>query len=131
MSPQKYKSKILKFAPVFAFLGYGSWASEVNYWSQSHSFLVSGVIQGLYAFTVTLILRLTVLKIHQQFQSPIKALFYTFIISFILMVSIPAIFHYIFATKEIFYSILPGAIIGGIYLILILKYEINPKISKN
>ena len=125
MSSSSIKTRLLKFAPLFAFLGYGSWASAVNYWSQSSNFFISGLIQAIYALIATLILRLTVLKLHQQFRSSNKATCYTFLISFILLVSIPATIHYIFATKEILYSILPGAIIGGIYLILILKYEVK------
>jgi hypothetical protein len=122
---QKIKITLLKFAPLLAFLVYGTWATFVNYWAHADNFILSGIAQGSYAFATTYLLKLSVLKIYQKLQQTRLALLYTFASSFILLVSIPTLIHLLANTKEIFYSILPGAIIGGVYLMLILKYEVK------
>ncbi len=125
MSIQKIRTFILKLAPILAFLVYGSWAGLVNYWDSSEQFIKAGLIQGSYAFTTTLLLKISVMNIYRKFNDTDFAMMYTYVVSFILLITIPVTIHYIFDTKAIFYAILPGTIIGSIYLMLILKYEIN------
>ena len=125
MSLQKIKITLLKFAPLLAFLVYGTWATFVNYWANADNFILSGIIQGSYAFATTYLLKLSVLMIYKKLHQSRLAQIYTFTASFVLLVSVPILIHLLANTKEIFYSILPGAIIGGIYLMLILKYEVK------
>ena len=123
MSTAKIRTFILKLAPVWAFLAYGFWAGAVNYWAQAPHFVKAGLIQGTYAFITTLLLRLSVLAIYKKFRHTDNAIIYTYLTSFVLLISIPVLIHMTFGTQEIFYAVLPGAIIGSIYLFIIVKFE--------
>jgi hypothetical protein len=125
MSSQKFKTHILKLAPLWALLGYGTWSAVINYYYHADNFLLSGLAQGSYAFITTLILRLTVLRLYKSLHKNLHAKLFTYALSFALMVIIPFVIHFLIDTQEIFYSILPGAIMGGIYLYMILKFEVN------
>lgn len=125
MSSQKINAQILSLAPLWALLGYGIWSAAINYYHHADNYLLSGLVQGSYAFITTLVLRFFVLKLYTSLRYNVYAKLVTYGFSFILMVIIPATIHYIIGTKEIFYSILPGAIMGAIYLLIILKYEVN------
>lgn len=131
MSIQKTRTFLLKLAPIFAFLVYGTWAALVNYWDSSEQFIKAGLIQGSYAFTTTLLLKISVMNIYKKFYATDYAMIYTYVVSFTLLVTIPVMIHYFFDTKAIFYAILPGTIIGSVYLMLILKYEIENQYKPN
>jgi predicted neutral ceramidase superfamily lipid hydrolase len=113
--------RILKLAPLFAFLGYGGWALWVNYYAGAENYFKSSIVQGSYAFISTLLTRLVVLKIQKTTHNKLL----TFVYCFGLMALIPSSIHYFIHTKEILYSILPGLIIGSFYIVLILKFEAN------
>jgi len=124
MSISKLRLNLLRLAPVFAFSGYGIWAATVNYYAGSNNFIMAGIIQGTYAFLSTLLLKLSVLKIHAIFKSKNRVKLMTYLVSFILMLSIPITIHLNSGTQEIFYSILPGVIIGSLYLFMIVRFEL-------
>jgi len=125
MPSQKFKAQILKLAPLWALLGYGIWSAVINYYYNADNYLLSGFAQGSYAFVTTFILRLTVLKLYNSLHKKSYARLITYVLSFALMVLIPTVIHFLIDTQKVFYSILPGAIMGGIYLFMILKYEVN------
>jgi hypothetical protein len=120
-------SFLLKLAPVFAFVGYGSWATWVNFTAGADNYLASGCIQGSYAFVSTLGLKITTFFIFGAVKNSAYAKLITYTISLTLMVTIPVFLHLINGTQKIFYSILPGSIIGSFYLFIIVWYEIKNK----
>ena len=124
MPKNNLKSQLLKFAPVFAFLGYGSWALLVNYMAESDKFITSGLIQGGFAFIATFFVRIFSIKLHQLFIDFKYTKLMTFLVVLTVMTLIPTILHLVNGTEKIFYSVLPGMIMGGIYQIIILKIEI-------
>lgn len=123
MSKPQLRNTALKYAPVFAFLAYGSWATWVNCQSQAQNFISAGVVQGCYAFVSTLLLEISALKIFRLFKSRSHAKLITYVLCLALMVALPILIHFLNHTHEIFYSILPGAIIGSVYLFLLLRYN--------
>ena len=123
MSKSQLRNTALKYAPVFAFLAYGSWATWVNYHAQAPNFMSAGLIQGSYAFISTLLLKIMALNIFNTLKRKQYAKTITYFLCLSLMIGIPFVIHYINHTQEIFYSILPGAIIGSVYLFLLLRYS--------
>ena len=121
MSKSQLSNTALKYAPIFAFLAYGGWSTWVNHQSQAQNFISSGLIQGSYAFISTLLLEISALKIFSFFKPRQHAKFITYVLCFLLMIGLPVLLHGLNHTHEIFYSILPGAIIGSVYLYLLLK----------
>jgi hypothetical protein len=131
VSKSQLRNSALKYAPVFAFLAYGSWATWVNYQSQAHDFISAGIIQGSYAFISTLLLEKSALKIFRLVKSKKHAKFITYLACITLMIGLPALIHYFNHTEEIFYSVLPGAIIGSVYLYLLLRYNTHSSNSRS
>lgn len=123
MSKSQLRNILLKYAPVFSFIVYGSWAAWVNYQTQSQKFISAGMIQGTYAFISTLLLEVSALKIFSILKFKYYAKLMTYIICMILMIGLPILLHFINHTEKIFYSILPGAVIGSVYLYLLLRYN--------
>lgn len=131
---------LIRFSPVIAFLGYGSWATYVNYEPDSDFFILSGIIQGVYAFVSTLFLKWAILLIFHQFnryqenhhydthsqkndQSIVKwrAQICTYIISLVLLIFIPVGIHLLSGTVHVVAAIAPGVLIGSVYVALILR----------
>ena len=111
------RGRAILLTALAAGLGYGGWAFYANFEYGFPTAMMSGSIQGVYAFLSTLcithIAHLTFLK----FKCGYRGIFSGFVASFIVMLALPLIVHNYFGTPNIWQTILPGLIWGSIYLI--------------
>ncbi|MBU2863239.1 hypothetical protein KO489_05245 [Reinekea forsetii] len=110
------------WAACIALLGYGSWAALANSNYGLKVSLLAFSIQGSFAFVSTLFSGLVAIYIFQKL--PFKPLKYaaSLLITMTCLCAIPFILHRVAQTPNIFASMLPGIVIGTLYLSLLLKH---------
>ncbi len=116
--PTFYKTIPAVFFNAFAAgIGYGGWAVYANYEHGAHAWIMAGSIQGIYAFISTLFITQVAQKTCVKYQYGLKGITIGFIVSFLVMLTIPLFIHNLFGTPNIWMTILPGLIWGSIYLL--------------
>lgn len=95
---------------------FGGWAAFVNSEYGLYVLLRTGLGQGLYALFSTWIVSKTAADVYRFAGGKWRGFFVGFVASFLIMVSIPLVIHYILGTPEIIAAILPGIIWGSGYI---------------
>ncbi len=103
-------------APLLAALVFGGWAAFVNREYGPIVTLRSGMGQATYALFSTWIVSRTVVNVFSFAGRGVQGVLCSFVVSFLLMISIPLAIHYALATPEIFNAILPGIVWGSGYV---------------
>jgi hypothetical protein len=115
-------SKIRKkvFAPlpsaIIAALGYGSWTYWVQQSPQSLTAFSAAIIQAGFAFTSTLLLGSLALYCVKHLKSSQLSFF----VCSLMLCTIPSLLHVVNQTEHILFAILPGLLIGHLYLVSLL-----------
>ena len=100
----------------FAALIYGFWAGWVNSDHGSDIALKVGLIQASYAFLSTALVTFIAQKLLEKFNFSSAARVIALLASWVVMLSIPVLLHTWQNTPDLIEAILPGAIIGTLYL---------------
>jgi hypothetical protein len=100
-------------APLAAAAFYGGWAMYSNWQFDINTVITAGIVQGGFAFISTLVLTsLVIYLLSRNGATPIKV----FIQSSLALTSIPLLLHLSAGTPNILMAMLPGLIVGHIYL---------------
>lgn len=110
-------------AAIIALMLYGSWAGFSNANYGALAIFKAFLIQGLFAFSATLLLGALAGKLYRKLNATLSALALSFIICMLIAVCVPGGLHHIFGTAEILQSMLPGLIIGNFYILALLITE--------
>ena len=108
--------RFLGFAPLLAALVFGGWAAFVNREYGSLVTIRSGMGQAVYALFSTWIVSRTAVSVFSIAKGGAQGVLGSFVVSFIVMISIPLTIHHALATPEIFNAILPGIVWGSGYI---------------
>lgn len=111
---KKHKNSLL--TALAAGIGYGGWAVYANFEHGTHAWLMAGIVQAIYAFLSTLTVTHCARLVFLKFKCGIRGVATGFVASFILMLIIPITVHASIGTPDIWQTITPGLIWGGIYL---------------
>lgn len=115
-------------SPVSAFLFYGGWSAWLNVTGENPAWVLSGISHGLYAFLFTLVFRGLTRKIFlcfYQARSHYKnSQYLTFMVMSLVIFMLPVINQYLAGNVQIAMTILPGVIMGHVYLLLVLNFEL-------
>ena len=115
---RQYRTSILNsFA---AMLIYGSWAVYANFEHGAQAWKMAGAIQGVYAFFSTLSVTVVAQWVYTKCGRGWLGIVVGFLVSFVVMLTIPIAVHNLAGTPDILQTILPGLIWGSGYLILFL-----------
>lgn len=110
---------VTRSAPWFAALAYGGWAAFSNWeYGDLYIWLTAGLVQGTFAFVATLLLTRLVLFLRGWREGRLNGLTVFLCCSSILLV-VPALSQWFAGTPNILQSILPGAVIGHLYLLYV------------
>ncbi|MEO0508611.1 MAG: hypothetical protein AAF065_01985 [Verrucomicrobiota bacterium] len=101
---------------VAAALGYGGWAVFVNYEVSPMSGWRAGCVQGSYAFCSTLFLTIAIRKIYYLGGSGKRGRLIAFAVGIVIIISLPATLNLIAQTPNVIMTILPGILIGSVYV---------------
>lgn len=105
------------FTSLSAAIGYGLWAIFANFEHGAHAWAMAGAVQAIYAFVATMSVSKVAHWIFLKYECGIKGVTMGFLASFVVMLSIPLAVHNFAGTPDVLETILPGLIIGSIYLI--------------
>lgn len=97
---------------IAAFFIYGAWAYGAN----NVGAVKSAMAQGSMSFANTLVLALYLEVVHRIASGLKQLIAYVFAL-FLSVVGIQVLIHYTVGTQNIFLTILPGMIIGTIYIV--------------
>ena len=101
------------FGPAFAgFLGYGGWGFFCNYTHGIQMGLQSGLVQGSFSFTITLIFNGVMEFVYKRLQLK----FATIAISASALVGTSYLINFVAGTPNILATIAPGAVVGCFYI---------------
>ena len=104
------------FNSFVAGIGYGGWAVYANYEHGTQAWVTAGLVQGIYAFFSTLFITQIAQTTFIRNNCGYKGMLFGFVISFIVMLTLPLLVHSLFGTPNIWKTILPGLIWGSVYL---------------
>ncbi len=114
-------TKLVKsFAPIIAALVYGSWAGFSNWQYELSKVFMAALVQGSFAFAATWLLTSTVTWLMARHSETPRPILVFFQCAFLLLI-IPAGLHFLAGTPNIIQSMLPGFVIGNIYLAFLIK----------
>ena len=115
-----YQRLLNAFSPwqiaLLAAVGYGCWAGWVNSEYGNAIALKTGLIQGTYAFISTAIVTLIAKKILNRFDYSRASRWLALLASWSVMLAIPITLHTWQHTPDLLQAIIPGAMIGTLYL---------------
>lgn len=115
-----YQRLLNAFSPwqiaLLAAIGYGCWAGWVNSEYGYHIALKTGLIQGSYAFISTAIVTFIAQTVLNHFNASRKSRWLALFTSWSVMLAIPITLHTWQHTPDLLQAIVPGAIIGTLYL---------------
>ena len=115
-----YQRLLNAFSPwqiaLLAAVGYGCWAGWVNSEYGNTIALKTGLIQGTYAFISTAIVTLIAKKILTLFSYSRGSRWLALLASWSVMLAIPISLHTWQHTPDLLQAIVPGAMIGTLYL---------------
>jgi hypothetical protein len=103
-------------APWLAAAVYGAWAGFSNWSAPSASaWIIAAIVQGTFAFVSTLLLTKMVVFL-LQWKTSTLAWWQVYLLCSAVLLFVPSFLHFIAGTPHIIHSILPGAVIGHVYL---------------
>lgn len=102
---------------ILAAIAYGGWAVFANFEYGAKAAFMAGIVQAVYAFLATMSVSKIAHMIFRKCDCGYKGICLGFLASFIVMVCIPFAVHSFAGTPDIVETILPGLIIGSLYLI--------------
>lgn len=110
---------VTRSAPWLAALAYGGWAAFSNWeYGELNIWLTAGLVQGTFAFVATLLLTRLVLFLRSWREGRLSAVAVFCCCSTVLL-AVPTLLQWLAGTPDIIQSILPGAIIGHLYLLYV------------
>lgn len=112
-----------------AMLVYGAWAFCANYVVDITMALTAAAIQGSYAFVMTFFLAKSAVYCYGLFGEGVAALFISFTLCFLVLLTVPTVLHLIAGTPNILLTILPGLLWGSGYILLLLMSKQRMKQS--
>lgn len=112
------RARIFRFAPLLAAVIFGAWAAYVNREYGIFILVRSGLGQGAYALCSTWIVGRVATDVFAFAGHTTQGRVWSFVSSFLAMVSIPLTIHNLIGTPEITYAILPGIIWGSGYILV-------------
>ena len=101
---------------VAAFLGYGGWAVFANYAVSPMAAWRAGFAQGTYAFGSTLFLTVAIRKVFNAAGKGVRGKWIGFTTGMVVIISLPATLNIIAQTPNVIKTILPGIVIGSVYV---------------
>ena len=115
-------------SPVAALLFYGNWSAWLNLSESNPAWLMSGVSHGLYAFLFTLVFRgmtrKIFLRLYQAGSHYKNSQYMTFVVMSLVIMLVPVINQSLAGNVKIGMTILPGVIMGHVYLLMVLNFEL-------
>ncbi len=105
------------FTALAAAIAYGGWAVYANYEHGLHSWVMAGIVQGVYAFFSTFFVTYVARLVFFKCKCAMRGILAGFATSFLVMLAIPMGVHCLAGTPDIVQTILPGLIWGSIYLL--------------
>ena len=115
---------ITAIAPFVAALVYGGWAAYSNLMFGLSAAIPAALVQGGFAFSSTWLLNRTVQwlvdKHVKKGFSPAHVRLIVFAECSLLLLVIPLVLHLMVGTPNIFMAMLPGLVVGNLYLIYML-----------
>lgn len=118
---------IERLAPWIAGLAYGGWSAFSNWEHGMQAALLAFLVQGAFAFTSTYILGRMVATTAAKcanIQSSALQLLSVFMVGSTFLWATPTILHLIAGTPNILMAMLPGLIVGHIYLFVITRNQL-------
>lgn len=117
---KRYQRLLNAFSPwqiaLLAAIAYGCWAGWVNSEYGNNIALKTGIIQGSYAFISTAIVTMIAQTILRYFDATPGSRWIALLASWSVMLAIPISLHTWQHTPDLLQAIIPGAIIGTLYL---------------
>ncbi|WP_143698145.1 hypothetical protein [Vibrio sp. qd031] len=110
-----------------AALGYGGWAFWVQDSQTFTESLSAAMVQGSFAFLSTLFLGQVARWLFLRFQSKLVV----FICCSLLLCTVPSLLHTINHSQQILFAILPGLIVGHLYLCSLLWFQLDAQELSN
>jgi len=107
--------KKLFISGIGAFVIYALWA----YYSNEGSAVRSAFMQGSMSFFMTIFLAIMLEFIYKKASAAISAIIFALLLIWSIM-TLQAIVHYVIGTDNIFMTILPGLLLGTVYVIVYL-----------
>ena len=101
---------------VAALIGYGGWAVFANYGFSVTAAWRAGCVQGIYASTSTLLLALAIRNIYFFMGSGHRGKLIAFAAGIVIIISLPTLLNTVAQTPHVIKTILPGALIGSVYV---------------
>lgn len=101
---------------LFAAVGYGLWAVFANFEYGAHAWAMAGGVQAVYAFCATLSVTKVAQYIFLKCKCGVRGICLGFVASFIVMLAIPFGVHSVAGTPDLWETILPGLVLGSVYL---------------
>lgn len=105
---------------LLAALVYGTWAAFANSEHGVAIALKAGLGQGSYALFSTFWVTVSAVRIFRLCRGGWIGVFAGFIVSFIVMISIPLTIHTLLRTPDTWQAILPGLVWGSGYIMVLL-----------
>lgn len=118
---------IERLAPWIAGLAYGGWSAFSNWEHGMQAALLAFLVQGAFAFTSTYVLGRIVAKTADKcaaIQNAVMQLFAVFMVGSTFLWATPTVLHLIAGTPNILMAMLPGLIVGHIYLFVITRNQL-------
>jgi hypothetical protein len=104
-----------------AALGYGGWSFWVQGSQALTESLSAAIVQGSFAFLSTLFLGQLASWLFLRFQSKL----FVFISCSLLLCTVPSLLHTFNQSQQILFAILPGLIVGHLYLCSLLWFKLD------
>ena len=101
---------------VAALLGYGAWAVYANYSVSPVAAWRAGCVQGTYAFSSTLFLTVAIRKIYNLNKDKAYPKLIALAAGILIIITLPATLNLIAQTPNVIKTILPGVVIGSLYV---------------
>ncbi len=95
---------------------YGGWAAYANSEHPTMVWLRAAIVQGSTSFGITLTITLLALYAYKRAGQGRRGIAIGWLISATMMAIIPSLLHMAAGTPNILHTILPGLIIGSVYL---------------
>lgn len=122
-------------APFVAALVYGGWAAYSNWGFGFSAAFYAAFVQGGFAFSSTWLLNQAANRLVSLYSaksmSAMKIQLAVFVQCSFFLFSIPWILHKIVGTPEVLMAMLPGFIIGNIYLAYLVRLQIREQNKKS
>ena len=113
-----------------ALVFYGGWAVFANFEHGQIAWLKAGLVQGVYAFVSTLTVTTVAYWMYLKTGCGRKGIGFGLALSYLIMLLIPFSVHSVAATPDRIETVLPGLIIGAVYLAVFLLITEKSRIKQ-